>query len=163
MCEHILLGILIAVSVCDLKAQQDTGASSHLSAAFAQRALVANKAILQCTDTMFLEDGRVAVPADTQGLIDGAEDAAKADAERALVTVLKDLFLAKLNTNMSRAMILLTGSPFESNALGTPRQDVYETIKAAEEKQRHCRVALGIALHSRKYTGTLSECRDVAR
>jgi hypothetical protein len=162
MRKDILLGVLLTVSVCALKAQQDTEGSGNLSVSFANSGLEATRAIRQCSSTMSLDGGGVIIPSATQKFIDRAEGAAKTDAEKAVVALLKALFQAKLNTNMSRAVITMTGISPACNERLKREADGDEAIAASEMQQRRCRVALRVILHRRSYAGTPRECENIA-
>ena len=111
---------------------------------------------------MSLDGGRVVVPPETQVFIDGAENAAKTDVEKAVVALLKALFQAKLNTNMGRAIYTMGGISPACNERLKREADADEAISASETQQRGCRVALRIIPHRRSYTVTPKECEDIA-
>jgi hypothetical protein len=162
MRKHILLGVLLTISFCALKAQQKRETTVNLSVSFANAGLETTKAIRQCHDSMFLNESGIVLPAETQRTIDRAENKAKTDAERGVVIVLKALFQAKLNTNMSRSIITMSGFSRDCHERLAREADADEAIAASEEEQRRCRVALGFILHRRSYLGTPTECKSIA-
>jgi hypothetical protein len=162
MRRDILLGVLLTISVCTLKAQRKTEPKINLSVSFANAGLEATEAIRQCHGSMFFNESGIAVPAETQRSIDRAEKGAKTNAEKEVVIVLKALFQAKLNTNMSRSMITMFGFPTYCHERMAREADAYEAIAASEEDQRRCRVALRFILHRRSYVGPPTECKSIA-
>jgi hypothetical protein len=161
MRKDILLGVFLTLTICPLVAQQESEPTVNLSLGFANAALDATKAIRQCRGTMFLSEGGVAVPPDTQKTIDRAENAAKNEPERAVVDVLKSLFQARLNTNMGRAVASMYGTSTDCREQLTRQTDVEHAISASEMEQRRCRVALRFVLRRRLYLGTPDECRNL--
>lgn len=109
---------------------------------------------------MFLTETGIAVPAGPQKAIHKAEDAAKTEAEREVVILLKDLLQAKLNTNMSRSMITMFGSPTCTHECMA--REAEEAIAASEKVQQSCRIALTLVLHRRVYSVLPQECKSIA-
>ena len=163
MRKDILLGVFLTITVPFVHAQQETEPSINLSVGFASAGLEANKAIRQCHGTMFLAEGGVAVPPDTQKTIDVAENAAKSESEKAVVEILKGLFQARLNTNMSRSIITMSGFSTDCRDRLAREVDADRVIAESESQQRRCRVALRFVLRRRIFLGTPPECRFFAR
>jgi len=162
MCKEVLLGMLLTVSRCSLQAQQANEPSANLSADFAKAGLQAVKAIQRCTGTMFLDENRLVVPRETRKSVDSAGAAARTDTEKALVGVLNDLFLARLNTNMSRATIMMNGFSPESRERLKKEADADDAITASESKQRRCAAALIQIFQTRSYAAPPKDCKNVA-
>ena len=165
MRKDILLGVFLTMSVCSAptRAQQLAEPSVNISPGFAGAGLDATRAIRQCRGTMFLTEGGVAVPPNTQRVIDLAEKAAKTDADRAVVDTLKALLQARMNTNMGRAIASMYGSSTDCHDRFVRQLDTDEAIAESELQQRQCRSAIRFILRRRVYLGMPAQCRNIPR
>jgi hypothetical protein len=135
----------------------------NLSENFVMAAREALKAIQHCTGTMFLDQSGVVLPPETQRFIDNANAVAASEGEEAVVEILKNLFVAKLNTNMTRAVIMQGAYSPESKERMKAQIDADEIIKASESKQRRCGAALNLALNCRTFAERPRDCLNVAQ
>ena len=162
MRRDLFLGLFLAMSACALAAQQGIEPPVNISASFADAGLEATRAIRHCSGTMFLEGGEVVAPPETQKFVDKAEGAAKTDAERAVAAIIKALFIARLNTNMGRAVITMYGTSPGCTERLRRQADADEAIAASEMQQKHCRVAIKVILRRRAYTGMPAACENIS-
>jgi len=132
-----------------------------LSADFSRAARKALQAIRACVEVMGLEDGQIVLPHRAQALVEKADKAAGSKEEKAIVVVLKNLFLSRLNTNMSRVVIVQNGFSPESSEKYRKEADADPSIASSESTQRACGISLDEILRSRKYKPLPKECNSL--
>jgi hypothetical protein len=133
----------------------------NLSDDFAKAGLKALRGIERTLGQPSLEGGSIAVPRQTQELIDNADAEAQTDEEKAVVAALNSFYLGRLMNNLERQIMKPASYNEESEARAQVSLDNNPRNIEMNSREGVCSHVLDDILRSRHYPGKPVVCYEV--
>lgn len=155
-----------AASSASSTATNDTVAADapkqHLSDDFAKAGLKALKAIEGTLGKLSLENGSIAVPRQTQELIDNADAEARTDEERAIVAALNKFYIGRLTNNLERELLKPASYNTESELRAQAELENNPRNIEMNFREAACANTIDEMLRARDFTGNPEACAVVS-
>ena len=132
-----------------------------LSDDFAKAGLRALKAIEGTLGTLSFDNGSIAVPRQTQELIDNADAEARTEGEKAVVAALNKFFVGKLGNNLERQVLKPASYNAESELRAQTELENNPKNVEMNLKEAACSHALDDVLRTRHFSGMPAACAEV--